>query len=29
LQVELNYSQQNTLGGGDIRRQDMHSCLTA
>jgi hypothetical protein len=23
LQVELNYSQQNTLGGGDIRRQDM------
>ena len=23
LQVELNYIQQNTLGGGDIRRQDM------
>ena len=23
LQLELNYSQQNTLGGGDIRRQDM------
>jgi hypothetical protein len=23
LQVELNYVQQNTLGGGDIRRQDM------
>ena len=23
LQVELNYMQQNTLGGGDIRRQDM------
>jgi hypothetical protein len=21
--LELNYSQQNTLGGGDIRRQDM------
>ena len=23
LQVELNYVQQNTLGGADIRRQDM------
>ena len=23
LQVELNYTQQNTLGGADIRRQDM------
>lgn len=23
LQVDLNYMQQNTLGGGDIRRQDM------
>jgi hypothetical protein len=23
LQAELNYMQQNTLGGGDIRRQDM------
>ena len=23
FQVELTYSQQNTLGGGDIRRQDM------
>lgn len=23
LQLELNYTQQNTLGGGDIRRQDM------
>lgn len=23
LQAELNYIQQNTLGGGDIRRQDM------
>jgi hypothetical protein len=23
LQVELSYMQQNTLGGGDIRRQDM------
>jgi hypothetical protein len=23
VQVELNYVQQNTLGGGDIRRQDM------
>ena len=23
LQAELFYSQQNTLGGGDIRRQDM------
>ena len=23
LQAELNYLQQNTLGGGDIRRQDM------
>ena len=23
FQVDLNYTQQNTLGGGDIRRQDM------
>jgi hypothetical protein len=23
FQAELNYLQQNTLGGGDIRRQDM------
>jgi hypothetical protein len=23
LQAELNYIQSNTLGGGDIRRQDM------
>lgn len=23
LQADLNYTQQNTLGGGDIRRQDM------